>query len=214
MLKLKKSIAANKHIYRNPHLHKRHWRKQAIIAFSVLSAAAGIYILLLLLPTAVYVPSRITPKEKVAEQKIIENGLHIPKLGLSIPYLTGGPQVLNENAWHRFPERGDPVKGGNFILSAHRFHLGLTPGATKRRSPLYHIDKLVKGDKLYVDFEGKRYEYEVTDSFSVQPTQTQIEKSSEESKLTLYSCTLKGELDGRDVIIAKLLKDMSATPVE
>jgi sortase A len=182
------------------HHKKRRYQRIALLV-SLLLATIGMYALTLILPTVVYSPPKVIPKS-IKQQKISENLLHIPKLGLSIPYTPGNASVLNEQAWHRFPERGDPIKGGNFILSAHRFHLGLTPGSTKRRSPFYHIDKLTKGDKLYVDFKGKRYTYQVTDYFSVQPTQTQIEKPSAEPKMTLYTCTLKGEADGREVVIA------------
>jgi sortase A len=182
---------------------KKTWFWRATLAISILMAAAGTYILLLIIPTTIYVPS-ITEDKTITEQepKLTENRLYIPKIGLSITYAAGGPEVLNEQAWHRHPERGDPVNGGNFILSAHRFRLGFTPGSTIRQSPFYHINKLDPGDKIFVDFEGKRYEYEVAKRFSVKPTQVEIEAPSEEPKLTLYSCTLKGEQDGREVIIA------------
>lgn len=182
---------------------RKTWFWRITLAASVLMAATGAYILLLIIPATIYVPS-IAEDETIVEQKpeLTENRLYIPKIGLSITYASGGPEVLNEQAWHRHPERGNPANGGNFILSAHRFRLGFTPGATIRQSPFYHIDKLHPGDTLFVDFEGKRYEYEVAERFSVKPTQVEIEAPSEEHKLTIYSCTLKGEQDGREVIVA------------
>lgn len=181
--------------------------RRVLVGLSLLPAAVGGYILLLVLPTTVYSPPASEAVAQAPPPQSTENTresmLYIPKIELAIPYRTGGPKVLNENAWHRYPERGDPVKGGNFILSGHRFNLGLTPGATKRKSPFYHINKLEVGDKLYVDFEGTRYEYEVVRRFSVKPHQTEIEAPSEQPKLTLYTCTLKGEADGREVIEAR-----------
>lgn len=192
-------------------------RRRALIGLCMIPALVGVYILLLILPTTVYVPSpnpsaaiEPPPPPPPAHAKTMpQNMLYIPKIEVAIPYLTGGPKMLDENAWHRYPERGDPAKGGNFILSGHRFQLGFTPGATKRRSPFYHIHKLEPGDKLYVDFEGKRYEYEVGRRFVVKPYQTEIEAPSETPKLTLYTCTFKGEHDGREVIEAKPLGEAS-----
>lgn len=53
---------------------------------------------------------------------------------------------------------------------------------------------------------GRRYQYEITKKYEVKPTQIEIEASSNEAKLTLYTCTLQGENDGREVFEAKLLK--------
>lgn len=186
-------------------------RRQIVLAAALIPAVVGVYILLLVLPTAMYIPPA---DDKVADAPALQptstasqDMLYIPKIGLTIPYLAGGPKTLNENAWHRYPERGDPVKGGNFILSGHRFQLGLTPGATKRRSPFYHINKLEPGDKIYVDFESKRYTYEVVRRFSVKPYQTEVEAPSDTPKLTIYTCTLKGERDGREVVEARPLAE-------
>ena len=94
--------------------------------------------------------------------------------------------------------------GGNFILSAHRFKIGLTPSQTKYNSPFYNIDLVVVGDPIRIFYDGRWYDYEVTKKFAVKPNDTYIEAPSSEAKLTLYSCTLAGSNDGRDVIEAKL----------
>jgi sortase A len=186
-------------------------RKKVLVALGLVPAVAGAYIFVLVLPTAVYSPppaaaTQKTPPASPEVEKV--NRIIIPKINVEIPYLTGGPAVLNESAWHRYPERGDPARGGNFIISGHRFRLGLTPGATKRKSPFYHINKLEAGDKIYVDFETKRYEYEITRRYVVKPHQTEIEAPSQAPKLTLYTCTFKGEHDGREVVEATPLGEV------
>jgi len=103
----------------------------------------------------------------------------------------------------RVPENGDPLSGGNFVLAAHRFHLGYTPQQTRAQSPFYHIDALDNGDQVYVDYNGVRYAYEVTKRYSVAETDVQIEAPSREAKLTLYSCDLRGPAAGREVVEAK-----------
>jgi sortase A len=135
------------------------------------------------------------------------NRIQIEKLNIEVPYYGEGPgentpASLEKGAWWRFSDRGNPIKGGNFILSAHRFSLGLTPGGTRVKSPFYNIDKLSEGDNIRVHYEGKWYDYKVKNSYSVARDAVKIEDLSTDPKLTLYSCSLKGEADGRLVIVA------------
>ena len=171
---------------------------------------AGVYLLLLVFAPAYNAPAPSTSSQNnwnkpVPRTELTEQRLYIPRLSLNLLY-ADEQRALREGLWHRFPERGDP-EDGNFILAGHRFEIGLTPGETKRRSPLYHIDKIQAGDYIYADFNGKRYQYEVTRKYKVKPKQTEIEEPSSVAKMTLYTCTLKGEADGREVLEAKLIKD-------
>lgn len=128
--------------------------------------------------------------------------IEIPKIGVEVPIYTGNESVLEQGVWHRKPENGDPAIGGNFVLAAHRFELGLTPAKTKQKSPFYNIDKLQVGDEFKVYYQNAWYTYVVSKKYSVPPSALYIENKSNEPKLTLYSCTLKGANDGRDVIEA------------
>ena len=140
------------------------------------------------------------------ENKITENRLYIPKIDINLPYASGGAEVMEHGAWWRKPDNGNPKDGGNFVLSAHRFIMGLTPQQTLRKSPFYNIDKLAVGDEIIIDYEGVRYAYTIREKLSVKPEATEIEQRTTQSQLTLYSCTLGGANDGRDVLIAKLKK--------
>lgn len=140
------------------------------------------------------------------ENKITENRLYIPKIDINLPYAVGGPEVMEHGAWWRKPENGNPKDSGNFVLSAHRFIMGMTPQQTLRKSPFYNINRLDIGDKIIVDYNGKRYEYLISEKHSVKPEAVEIEQRTAQPQLTLYSCTLGGANDGRDVLIAKLKK--------
>ena len=128
----------------------------------------------------------------------------IPKIGVNIAY-GEGKASLDKGAEWRYPERGNPENGGNFIIAAHRFSIQPTPLSTIEKSPFYSIDKLIVGDKIVVDYKGTRYGYEINKVTSVSAEQTQIEAPSEEPKLTLYSCELDGSNAGRVVLTAKPL---------
>lgn len=188
-----------------------------LLVASVIGLAGGIYLLVLVLTPNVPVLFPAKPINAKTLPAPTGDRIYIPKIGVSVEIDTGGAEALEKGAWHRFPERGDPVAGGNFIVSAHRFSLGATPGQTRHKSPFYHIDKLAKGDQVLVDFKGKRYGYEIIEEKSVKPTQVEIESplaSGEAPKLTIYTCTLKGESDGREVFIAKPLGEVKDGMVE
>lgn len=136
------------------------------------------------------------------EPNITENRLYIPKLNINLPYATGGAETMEHGAWWRRPENGNPKDGGNVVLSAHRFIMGLTPQQTIRKSPFYNIDKLRIGDEIIIDYDGKRYTYIISRLFDVKPDAVHIENRTETPQLTLYSCTLGGAADGRTVFIA------------
>jgi sortase A len=185
-----------------------------LLALSLFGLVGGIYLLVLVMTPNVPV---LFPIEEIDIKKLDapkEDRVYIPKIGVNVSLAVGGPEALEKGSWHRFPERGDPVKGGNFIVSAHRFSIGLTPGQTRQKSPFYHIDKLEVGDQIIVDFKGKRYGYQITEHSEVKPTQTEIEAESDTPKMTLYTCTLKGESDGREVFIAKPLGEVKNGMVE
>jgi len=171
----------------------------------------GIYLLVLVLTPNI--PAFFPVEQIDAKSLPAPKGdmIYIPKIGVSVPIATGGVEALDKGSWHRFPERGDPVSGGNFIIAAHRFSIGFTPGQTRQKSPFYHIDKLTVGDQVLVDFQGKRYGYQITSQSEVKPDQTEIEaplKQGEAPKLTLYTCTLAGSTDGRIVYYAKPLGEV------
>ena len=178
------------------------------ILVAAIMILAGLYTLAVALTPAIIAPtinptSNKTVKQLQSKAAITENRLYIPKIDVNLPYATGSETVMEKGAWWRRPDNGNPADGGNFVLSAHRFIMGLTPQQTLRKSPFYNIDRLKTGDELVVDYDGKRYTYEISKIFSVTPDAIEIENRTNEPQLTLYSCTLGGSADGREVIVAK-----------
>ncbi len=171
--------------------------------FAVLLLGGGGYLLTLVVAPTVAPIITMKPINVNALPAPIptDNRVVIPKIGVNIVYGPGQASLDNGAEW-RYPERGNPDTGGNFIIAAHRFTLAPTPTETIRKSPFYNIDKLVLGDKIVVDYKGIRYGYEISKIFDVKPEQVEIEAPSEDDKLTLYSCELNGPEAGRVVIIA------------
>lgn len=179
------------------------YKRKVLNIVSVLLLISGVYLLLLIRSPVMNVGAGIINSKVEAEIPVSVNTLKIPKIGVSTPYYSGDQSVLEKGAWHRYPDKGNPSIGGNFILSAHRFNLGLTPQRTKAKSPFYKIDKLEIGDDIYVSYGGKDYHYKVDRVYDVSRSAVEIEAPSKEAKLTLYSCSLLGEKNGRVVIEAK-----------
>lgn len=188
-------------------------KKVLLTLLPIILLGAGLYTLSL-----VYAPKLAPILNRGKVEKALSTNLpvkgddrvYIQKLGVNVKLRTGGAEAMHAgNAWHRFPERGDPVQGGNFIISAHRWIRGNTPAATIAQSPFYNTDQLKVGDSIVVDFDGARYKYEIFDIFGIKPNQTEIEDplpEGQEPYMTLYTCTLKGSADGRVVIRARLVK--------
>ena len=195
--------------YKNGVKGKKGGRK-SLMALPVFGMLAGGYLLINTFYPAL--PGNMTGEQQavskvVTEQQpnIDQNRLYVPKIGVDVEIVEGVTEdTLEGGAWHRKPENGDP-KGGNFVLAAHRFNLGLTPGQTRAKSPFYHIDRLENGDEIYVDFGGKRYAYQVNKKYKVTSKDTYIENRSDNAKMTLYSCDLRGPDEGREVVEAKLV---------
>jgi len=176
----------------------------------VLVIAGGYILVLVLTPNIPFLySSKPLDVQAITAPKVGENRILIPQIGVDIPYGTDGNAALDRGAWWRYPERGDPEKGGNFIIAAHRFSIQLTPHETAVKSPFYHLDKLKVGDPIIIDFSGKRYGYKISKTYTVKPDQIEIEAQTEKPKMTLYSCELGGSEAGRAVFDAEPMGEIT-----
>ena len=184
-------------------------QKPAIFVVAMLLFVGGLYLGVNTfgpsIPASVVGETQLVAETLTKRQPDLKaNKLYVPKIGVDVAVVEGVDEnSLEGGAWHREPQNGDPVTGGNFVLAAHRFNLGLTSSQTRAKSPFYHIDKLQVGDDVYVDYKGVRYAYKVSRLYKVDATQVSIESRTEDSQLTMYSCDLGGPEKGREVVEAK-----------
>jgi len=175
--------------------------KIVLVALSILLLAIGIYLFVLLYAPKIY--SSLPLPNKQTQEDGNDNMIIIKSADIKVPIKEGGEEALEKGAWHRFAERGNPEKGGNFILSAHSFVWGPTPNTVNEKSYFYNLKEVRKGDEVVVRWNGKYYFYLVEDTTKVKPNQTEIENQSDDAKLTIYTCTEGGAADGRVVVVAK-----------
>ena len=185
--------------------------KRAALSISAMSLLGGGLYMLSLVAAPIAAPIlTMKPIDVKALPRPEETGdrIVIPKIGVNIAYGKGEASLDSGAEW-RMPGNGNPMDGGNFVIAAHRFSIQPTPLATIEKSPFYHIDKLADGDKVLIDYQGKRYGYEIKRKYTVKPTQIEIEARTTEPTLTLYSCGLEGAEGDRLVIEAKRLGEVA-----
>lgn len=181
-------------------------KSRAWAVSSVFGIFGGLYALVnalspVLLDAAM--PSDTTAKKLVSLQPdASQDRTYIPKINLEVPIVAvegDEQQALEKGAIQRSEASGNPKDGGNYVLTANRFNIGLTPLQTKAKSPFYHLNKLNPGDDVYVDYEGVRYAYEVEERTLVPTASPDIEAPSDESRLTMYASSGTGH----EVVVAK-----------
>jgi len=148
-------------------------------------------------------PSNTTAKKLITlKPELDDDRIYVPKLNVDVPVIsTDGNETtaLERGAVQRALDSGNPKQGGNYVVAAPRFNLGLTPLQTNANSPLYNIAKLSTGDDIYVDFGGERYAYKVEERKTVPPAAVEIEERTDDNRLTLYT----SDPTDREVVIAK-----------
>lgn len=126
-----------------------------------------------------------------------ENRIVIPSIQVNEPILEGGGiGVINDGGTWRRPGTAVPTDDDNTVIVGHRFF-------GNNVSTFYHLDKVLTGQKLALYWEGNEILYEVTETKIVDATQIEIENSTTEKQLTIYTCHPIWTAKERLVVIAK-----------
>ena len=188
---------------------KQNWfdRRLPIINKLLLTAIILInaYIILLpFLPKVSYEVSKFTSDTKSIntpeERKAIDrskNHVVIPSMNLDeFIWVGNNEKLVSKGIWH-IPHSSTPDKGSNTVLVGHRF-------TYKNTAVLYHLDKVKTGDPITVAWDGKLYNYVVSESKIVKPSDVYVEDPTEDSILTIYTCNPVWSTRERLVVVARL----------
>ncbi len=135
-------------------------------------------------------------KDKKPEKAQLEDGkgigiLNIPKINLEIGIIEGVSYEDIKYVVGHFPGSPMPGEKGNFSIAGHRIsYFG---------QAFKDIDKLEKGDKVKVTYNGKEYTYEVTDMYEVTPNETEALNPTKDATITIVTCTT----DAKNRVIVK-----------
>ena len=127
--------------------------------------------------------------------------LTIKKIGVDTEIVEGNNAhaALEQGVW-RMPVGSTPDRGGNTVLTAHRYKF--LPPSDKT---FYLLDKLEKGDEVVIQWQGKQFTYRVTETKVVSPKAVEILRNTELPRLTLFTCTPLFTSKNRLVVIAALV---------
>ena len=140
-----------------------------------------------------------------AEFDISSDRLMIKKIGVNIPItdFADSDYGLSLGAW-RDPESSTPNRGGNTVITGHRFKY-LPPS----NMTFYLLHKLEIGDIFTVFWKDEHYIYKVRETKIVEPTELSILDQTDESIVTLYTCDPIYSQKHRLVVVGELVLDSS-----
>jgi sortase A len=127
------------------------------------------------------------------------NRIIIKKIGVDAPIVESADEKygLNHGVW-LMPTGSSPDKGGNTIITGHRFKY-LPPN----NLTFFLLDKLTKGDEIQVNWRGKVYGYQVDSTKIVPAEEVSILEPTDQPILTIFTCDPIFSTTNRLVIIAK-----------
>lgn len=121
------------------------------------------------------------PIEKYLQGKEISGVIEIPKLGVSAAILEGTDDTALKYTVGHYPGTANPGEKGNYVLLGHRNYVY---GHYFRR-----IDELNPGDEVVIKKDLETYTYTITESFVVSPEEVWVLEDTEETMLTMITCT-------------------------
>jgi sortase A len=134
----------------------------------------------------------------------------IPKIGVSAPTVYGMDSVQEEDVQKALEKGvlhfgGSPLPGqpGNAVFVGHSSNTPWAAGDYKFVFML--LDKLDTDDKIYMNYKGSRYTYQVTSKKVVKPNDVSVLEGSLYPIATFITCTPLGTNINRLVITAQLI---------
>lgn len=217
IMKIKNFIKQRDSIkYSAPRQHRRSiYSKITLFALSIVAIGSFTVLISPYLPRLVFLITkpRINPAgyQQAAEDtrnginsNIVDkpgNRLILPDIGVNTEIIEGNNIYVigrNQGVW-RETKNINPTEDGNIVIAGHRFLYTATNGGW-----FYNLPELKNGQKIYIKWDDKVYEYEIFNTRTVLPTQVDIRDNdpSVPRKLTLYTCYPLGSTAKRFVIEA------------
>ena len=138
-----------------------------------------------------------------SEYSISPNRVIIKKIGVNAPIVesVSSEYGLSQGAWH-IPETSSPDRGGNTVITGHRFKY-LPPN----NLTFYLFHKLEIGDIVSIIWKEKDYFYRVKEIKIVPDTDLSILKQTKNSTLTMFTCHPIYSTEKRLVVVSELIEE-------
>ena len=152
--------------------------------------------------------------ETILVPKSTDFGVVVEKIGANAPVIAN-VDPAKKNEYNRALQKGVghakgtsfPGQSGVTFLFAHST---LNPWDVPRYNAVFYLlRELEKGDRVIVYYQGRRYDYFVTEKMIVEPDDfTVFKNQGDSSTLVLQTCDPRGTTWKRLLVVAKLKKDL------
>ena len=122
--------------------------------------------------------------------RVSPSSLWIPRLHLR-SRIFASSQLNRGPAW--WPITGRPGGGDTIAIAGHR---------TTHSHPFYFLERLQRGDRINIDYRGRRYAYRVSQSRVISAANLHIADAVGHERLLLTACTPRGSAQFRLVVEA------------
>ena len=131
--------------------------------------------------------------------------INIPKIGINYVAVQGTDEPDLERGPGHYVNTSLPGNPGNAAFAGHR---------TTYAAPFYNLDQLAPGDPIYVTTTQGRFQYNVTKTEVVDPTDVAVLDDTPTPTLTLTTCNPRYSAATRMVVTAALVSPaVPAVPV-
>lgn len=132
--------------------------------------------------------------------------INIPKIGINYVAVQGTDESDLERGPGHYVNTSLPGNPGNAAFAGHR---------TTYAAPFYNLDQLAPGDPIFVTTTQGRFQYDVTQTLVVDPTDVGVLDASPTPTLTLTTCNPRYSAATRMVVKASLVSPVvAAVPVK
>jgi sortase A len=145
--------------------------------------------------------------------------LDIPSLYIDNAIVKVGGESLNDSLIH-YPGTAKPGQFGAPVIFGHsvlrQFYSPQKDNPRRYVSIFSKIMTLKSGERIYLDYNGTKYTYEVVDKYEVEPQEIDVlTQTLNQKELKLITCVPEGTYLRRGVIEAKLVDvaDQTTTTV-
>lgn len=125
--------------------------------------------------------NRLDTKQNQKQEGNIIGILNIPKIDLSVGIGQGVDNETLKYSVGHFSETAMPGQKGNFCVIGHRSY---SYGEFFNR-----LDEIEKNDYIIIESNNNKFKYKVTEIKVVLPTEVSVLNKTEDSEITLITCT-------------------------
>lgn len=131
-------------------------------------------------------------------QKKASNRLIIETANIDMPlFVSDNQKVLLKGGW-MYSGNSRPDLGGNTVIFGHRW-LYKPPV----KNTFYNLDKVAIGNRFSINWDGKIYNYQVSEIKIVDPTEISVLNPTSSPQVTLITCTPLFSIKQRLVVVGK-----------